>query len=114
VLLAVPNNAEAQRTQENTWECLGSLLSRRLLQLVRNLIAPAAGRARQIRGGTDGGRGGRFGSSSAVVALDNDPVAIKHALWQTTDRTFKAAVVRFQRMKTDVQTTVEEENLGID
>lgn len=68
----------------------------------------------QIRGGADGGRFGRFSDSSASVVLDNNPTAVKHALWQTTDRAFKAAVERFQRVKTDLKTTVEEESKAHD
>ncbi|MBM3832940.1 MAG: hypothetical protein FJ403_06660 [Verrucomicrobia bacterium] len=65
----------------------------------------------QIRGGA-GGRGG-FGGSSAVP-LENDPIAVKQAIWQTTDRAFKSAVERFQRVKTDLKTTVEEESKAHD
>src|SRR4029078_5998563 len=43
----------------------------------------------QIRGGGAGARFGRsFGGGSGSVALENDPAAIKHALWQATDRAF--------------------------
>lgn len=68
----------------------------------------------QIRGGA-GGRGfGGLGGGAALVALENDPTAIKHALWQATDRAFKTAVERFQRVKTDLKTTVEDENKAHD
>jgi TldD protein len=67
----------------------------------------------QIRGGA-GGRGfGGFGGASSI-ALENDPTAIKHALWQATDRAFKSAVERFQRVQTDLKTTVEEESKAHD
>jgi predicted Zn-dependent protease len=65
---------------------------------------------RQIRGGPDGGRFGRAPGVSAGIALENDPLAIKNILWQATDRAFKSAVERFQRVKTDLKTTVEEES----
>ena len=45
----------------------------------------------QLRGGSDGGRLGRLGNSTTTVALDNDPTAIKHALWQATDRTLQSS-----------------------
>ena len=69
---------------------------------------------RQIRGGTDGGRFGRGLGASASVALENEPLAIKNVLWHTTDRAFKSAVERFQRVKTDLKTTVEEESKAHD
>ena len=68
----------------------------------------------QIRGGGGGGRFSRTGGGAASVALENDSAAIKHALWQSTDRAFKSAVERFQRVKTDLKTTVEEENKAHD
>jgi len=68
----------------------------------------------QIRGGGGGGRSSRTVGGAASVALDNDPAAIKNALWQSTDRAFKSAVERFQRVKTDLKTTVEEENKAHD
>jgi predicted Zn-dependent protease len=68
----------------------------------------------QIRGGADAGRFGRFYDASSSVALEDNPLAIKHAVWQATDRAFKSAVERFQRVKTDLKTTVEEENKAHD
>lgn len=67
---------------------------------------------RQIRGGADGMRYGRAGA--APVPLENDPIAVKHALWQSTDGAFKFAVERFQRVKTNLKTTVEEESKAAD
>jgi predicted Zn-dependent protease len=68
---------------------------------------------RQLRG-SDGGRFGRFGGSSASVAIEDDREAVQHVLWQMTDRAFKSAVERFQRVKTDLKTTVEEESKADD
>ncbi len=68
----------------------------------------------QIRGGNDFARMGRVGGSTAAVPLDNDPVAIQHVLWQSTDRAFKSAVERYQRVTTDVKTTVAEESKAHD
>jgi predicted Zn-dependent protease len=68
----------------------------------------------QIRGGGAGARFSRSFGGAASVALENDPAAIKHTLWQSTDRAFKSAVERFQRVKTDLKTTVEEENKAHD
>jgi predicted Zn-dependent protease len=96
---------------------LGALLSddvsrSRLLDVDLRVGDYALDNTHQIRGGAGGG--GRFGSSNSTVALDNQPGAIRHTLWQTTDRTFKSAVERFQRVKADVQTTVEEESKAHD
>jgi len=67
----------------------------------------------QIRG-TGGGRPGRGFDSSMPVPLENNPLAIKHVLWQATDGAFKSAVERFQRVKTDLKTKVEEEHKAAD
>lgn len=69
---------------------------------------------RQIRGGGDAGRFSRFYNTSVAVALEDHPLAVKHTLWQATDRAFKAAVERFQRVKTDLKTTVEEDHKAHD
>jgi predicted Zn-dependent protease len=68
----------------------------------------------QLRGGAGAGRLGGNAAGSASIALENDPAAVKHALWQTTDRAFKAAVERLQRVQTDLKTTVEEESKAHD
>lgn len=68
----------------------------------------------QIRGGAGASRFGGFFGGSASVPLENNPIAVKHALWQATDRTFKSAVERFQRVQTDLKTTVEEESKAHD
>ena len=63
------------------------------------------------------GRGERsFGSfgGSAAIALEDNPLAVKQTLWRVTDRAFKAAVDRYQRVQTDLKTTVEEENKADD
>jgi predicted Zn-dependent protease len=62
----------------------------------------------QIRG-RRGGFGGRFGAAAAAVSLEDQPDAIRHALWQTTDRRFKDAVERYQQVLVNLQTMVEEE-----
>ncbi|MSU60919.1 MAG: peptidase U62 [Pedosphaera sp.] len=68
----------------------------------------------QIRGGAGAGRFGGFLGGTASAPLGNDPMAVKHALWQATDRAFKGAVERFQRVQTDLKTTVEEESKAHD
>jgi hypothetical protein len=46
--------------------------------------------------------------------LEDSPLALKHALWQATDAAFKSAVERFQRVRTDLKTAVEEESKADD
>jgi len=38
----------------------------------------------QIRGGADAGRFGRSLGASASLPIENNPIAVKHALWQST------------------------------
>src|SRR5262245_29806471 len=68
----------------------------------------------QIRGQADGGRSGRAVGATSSAPIETDPIAVKHALWRVTDRAFKGAVDRFQRVKTDLKTTVEEESKAHD
>ena len=68
---------------------------------------------RQIRGGA-GDRFARRADGVAQAPIEDDPLAVKQALWQTTDAAFKAAVERFQRVKTDLKTTVEDEHKSDD
>ncbi|HXK57836.1 MAG TPA: metallopeptidase TldD-related protein, partial [Gammaproteobacteria bacterium] len=59
----------------------------------------------QIRGGRDFGGGGGGG----LISLEDNPVAISHALWQATDREFRNALERYQRVLTNQKTMVEEQ-----
>jgi predicted Zn-dependent protease len=63
----------------------------------------------QIRGGADGGRFARGFGAGGSVALEDHRGSIQNAIWLATDRAFKSAVERFQRVKTDLKTTVAEE-----
>lgn len=69
---------------------------------------------RQIRGSGEGMRYGRGYGGASSVPLEGEPTAVKHALWMATDGAFKAAVERFQRVKTNLKTTVEEESKAHD
>ena len=64
----------------------------------------------QIRGRGDDRRFGRSSGASRSLPIEDDAAAIQHSLWLTTDRAYKAAVDRYQRVKTDLKTTVEEES----
>jgi predicted Zn-dependent protease len=48
------------------------------------------------------------------VSLENDPDAIKQAVWLATDREFKSAVEQYQRVLTNLKTKVEEEDQSAD
>lgn len=60
------------------------------------------------------GFGRRFGGGGAAVSLDDNPSAIRHALWRATDRGFKTAVERYQHVLTNVKTMVEEDSKAHD
>ena len=88
--------------------------SRRLLDVDVRVGDYALDNTRQIRGGAGDGRFGRRFEGSAQAPLENNPLAVKHVLWQATDGAFKSAVERFQRVRTDLKTTVEEDNKADD
>ncbi|MEM7166377.1 MAG: metallopeptidase TldD-related protein [Planctomycetota bacterium] len=67
----------------------------------------------QIRGGR--GRITRgFGGGARSVSVEDNPAAIHHALWLSTDSAFQRAVQRYQRVKTNMKTMVEEEGRADD
>ena len=49
-----------------------------------------------------------------AIPLENDPVAIKQALWLATDGKFKSAANKYQRVLTNLKTMVEEEDRSDD
>jgi len=55
-----------------------------------------------------------FGDQAAAISLDDDPVAIRQALWLATDRKFKDAAKKYQRVQTNLKTMVEEEDKADD
>ncbi|MEE8141588.1 MAG: metallopeptidase TldD-related protein [Planctomycetota bacterium] len=65
--------------------------------------------SRQLRGRGRGFRG-RFGGTVASVPIENNPDAIKHAVWRATDGAFKSSVERYQRVVTNMKTTVDEKS----
>src|SRR5262245_27906554 len=87
--------------------------SRRLLDVDVRVGDYTLDNTRQIRGGA-GDRFGRRFDGSAQAPLEDNPLAVQHALWQATDGAFKSAVERFQRVRTDLKTTVEEEHKAYD
>ncbi|UCE62212.1 MAG: hypothetical protein JSU63_10970 [Phycisphaerales bacterium] len=61
-----------------------------------------------------GGRGRASGSGNIPLSVEDDPYAIKHALWYHTDLIFKRAAKRLTRIKTDLKISVEEEDKSDD
>jgi len=66
-------------------------------------------------------RGGRFGfdpsdffGGATSLSLTNDSDAIRHAIWLATDRAFKSAAKKYQRVVTNLKTKVEEEDKSDD
>ncbi len=65
----------------------------------------------KIRGeGFDFGDFGGMGGFGGEISMEDEPLAIRHALWLATDRKFKAAAKRYQRVMTNLKTKVEEED----
>lgn len=67
-------------------------------------------------------RGGGFGfdpsdmfsQGATSISIEDNAAAIKHAIWLATDRTFKSAAKKFQRVQTNLKTKVEEEDKSDD
>lgn len=55
-----------------------------------------------------------LGAGASEVSVEDDPAAIKQALWLATDRKFKAAVKKYQQVLTNLKTMVEEEDKSAD
>ena len=65
----------------------------------------------KLRGGDQGFDPADYLYGGAVeIGLDDDEDAIKQALWRATDRSFKSAVKKYQRVLTNLKTQVEEED----
>jgi len=63
----------------------------------------------QIRGGGYFGGYDRWGGY-ALLPLNDDPVATRHAIWLRTDEEFKSAVKRLAQVKANLKVKVEEED----
>ncbi len=68
----------------------------------------------KIRGGGFGFDRSDFFGGATQISIEDDPEAIKHAIWLATDRTFKSAVKKYQRVQTNLKTMVEEEDKSDD
>jgi TldD protein len=87
--------------------------TRRVLDVDVRVGDYALDNTRQIRGGAADRFGRRF-EGAAQAPLEDAPLALQQVLWMTTDNAFKAAVERYQRVKTDLKTTVEDEHKSDD
>ncbi len=63
---------------------------------------------RQIRGGRGGGGFGQAFGGATAIGLDDEPAAIRHAIWRATNDAFQSAVERYQRVVANSRTMVEE------
>ena len=62
-----------------------------------------------------GGRGGFAGfGGGASMAMDDDPDAVRFALWRATGDAFENAYERYRQVKSNLKTMVEEENQAAD
>jgi predicted Zn-dependent protease len=95
---------------------LGALVSdeanhRRLLDVDVRVGDYTADNTHKLRGGGYGFDPSDYMSAGATeLSLDDDPDAIRHALWLATDGTFKTAAKKYQRVLTNLKTKVEEED----
>jgi TldD protein len=69
----------------------------------------------RIRGGMYGFDPSDFMNRGGTpISLSGEPEAIRHALWLATDRAFKSAAKKYQRVLTNLKTMVEEEDKADD
>jgi hypothetical protein len=87
-------------TQEDTTQ-------NRVLDVSARVGAAELDNTHEIRGEGDGPGG--FGSGAASIPVDDDPDAIRAAIWLATDQKLKAAQERFIRVRTNRAVKVEEE-----
>lgn len=55
-----------------------------------------------------------LGRQATPLSLSTDPTAIRQSIWLATDRSFKNAVKKYQRVLTNLKTKVEEEDQSDD
>jgi predicted Zn-dependent protease len=60
------------------------------------------------------GFGAMGGASIVTVPVDDDPLALRSALWLETDKRYKAAVTQFAAVQTNNQVTVDQEDKSDD
>jgi predicted Zn-dependent protease len=67
---------------------------------------------RKLRGSAATSR--RTTSSVPSIPVEDNPGAVRHAVWRTTDRAFKSATEQYQEVLTNLKTMVEEESQAAD
>ena len=82
--------------------------SDRILDVSVRVGSPKLDNYHQVRGDR-----GQF-TSGALLAVENDPNAIKQRLWQETDRAYRSAAERLIRIKTNAQVNVAAEDKSDD
>jgi len=62
----------------------------------------------------DSGRSRESGSGNINLAIDDNEMSIRHALWYHTDRSFRRAAKRLRQVETNLKIKVEEEDKSDD
>jgi len=99
--------------------CLGALMSNdishgRQLDVDVRVGDYSLDNTHKIRGSRFGFDMSDFFGGATEISIEDDPEAIKHAMWLATDRSFKSAVKKYQRVQTNLKTKVEEEDKSDD
>lgn len=68
----------------------------------------------KLRGGGFSFDPSDFFGSATEVSIEDDPAALRQAIWLATDRAFKTAAKKYQRVVTNLKTKVEEEDKSDD
>lgn len=103
-----------ETTSVNVQARLGALQSSdssraRILDTDLRVGSHALDNTRTIRGSRGGGALARFLSGATPIALDDEPAAIRQAIWKATEASFAAAVERYKQVLTSTQTTIQGE-----
>jgi predicted Zn-dependent protease len=93
---------------------LGALASedanrRRILDVDLRVGDYSMDNTRKLRGRSRGFDIGRLLGGMRSFPLDDEPGAIRHALWEATDDAFQSALARYREVETNMKTMVEEE-----
>ena len=105
-------------TDQSSWSVraeLGALYGeqknhRRVLDVDLRVGDYSLDNTRQLRGSSRSRGASRPRTVSSLISTDENGPAIKHTLWLTTDRAFRAAIENYKRVLTNQKTQVEEES----
>jgi predicted Zn-dependent protease len=91
---------------------------RRLARIDVRVGDYALDNTRQVRGAADrggrGGGGGGGGATAVIIPVEDDPLAIRSALWLDTDRRYKRALTQLAAVQTNNQVKIEQEDKSDD